>query len=144
MTSHPTPTRAVHQRFCEREGWSLVRDARGGAVSHHRTYELVLPDGRILRSRISLPPDRTDYGPRLFSHILRDQLDVTEVEFWACIQHGQMPSRGVRVSAQESVPAALVYQLVVKYGVREREVAAMTRAEVLTALERHWSEDDRG
>ena len=139
MTQFPTPTRADHQRFCELEGWLLVRDARGAAVTHHRTYELALPDGRILRTRISLPLDRTDYGPGLWSHILRDQLDVTPETFWSCVREGVVPLRGAPRFEAEPVPAALIYQLVVKYGVSEAEVARMTRVEVLAALEQHWS-----
>lgn len=144
MSSFPTATRSDHQRFCEREGWALVRDARGVAVSHHRTFELALPDGRILRTRISLPPDRTDYGPRLWSHILRDQLEVSEQEFWACVRDGVAPARGAIAVDIERIPAALVYQLVVKYGVSEAEVGRMTRAEVLAALEARWSEPEHG
>ncbi|MDQ1515900.1 MAG: hypothetical protein QOE80_1730 [Actinomycetota bacterium] len=32
-------------------------------------YELDLPDGRTLRTRIPHPPDRTDHGASLFAHI---------------------------------------------------------------------------
>jgi hypothetical protein len=76
VSDWPTPARADHAKFCENEGWRVVRDARGRTGTHHLTYELDLPDGRTLRTRVSHPPDRTDYGPSIWSHILRDQLAV--------------------------------------------------------------------
>jgi hypothetical protein len=64
-----------------REGWGLgpasLPEHRTG--THHVTYELDLPDGRILRTRISHPPGRTTYGPSsLWAHVPRDQLQVSE------------------------------------------------------------------
>ena len=96
------PTRQDHERFCATEGWTLVRDV---------TYELGLPDGGVLRTRISHPPDRSAYGPSLWSHVLRDQLDVSEQEFWACVRDGTRPARGVpdpaaRESQVRSRPAS--------------------------------------
>lgn len=60
----------------------------------HVTYELTLHDGRILRTRISHPVDRTTYGAGMWSHILRDQLDVSEGEFRDCVLEGRVPARG--------------------------------------------------
>ena len=97
-----TSPRADHDRFCQVEGWRRVRDARGRTDTHHITYELELPDGRTLRTPVSHPPDRTDYGPSLFAHILRDQLAVTEKEFWACVRDGTVPNRGGPVTPASS------------------------------------------
>src|SRR4051794_37351203 len=83
--SRPQPTRDHHDRFCRIEGWRQVRNARGGTGTHHVTYELDLPDGRILRTRISHPVDRSTYGPAIWNHVLRDQLQVDEATFWACV-----------------------------------------------------------
>lgn len=70
----PAPTRADHDAFCRLEGWTPVRDALGRTGTHHITYELRLPDGQVLRTRVSHPPNRQTYGARLWAHILRDQL----------------------------------------------------------------------
>ena len=75
--NHPTPTRADHEKFCRIEGWTSVRNARGSETNHHVTYELALPDGNVLRTRVSHPIDRSDYGPALWSHVLRDQLKMS-------------------------------------------------------------------
>ena len=94
MTTWPQPTRADHEKFCQVEGWQRVRDAKGRAGVHNVTYELVLWDGQVLRTRISHPPDRTTYGPAIWSHLLRDQLKVDQYAFWACVKEGKLPDRG--------------------------------------------------
>jgi hypothetical protein len=138
--SWPQPARADHDTFCRTEGWTRVRDARGKTGTHHVTYELALPDGRILRTRVSRPVDRTDYGPSIWRHILRDQLDVTEAEFWACVRDGAKPDRGGAPAASErSIPADVVHQLIHKVGLPEREVAAMTREQAIARLQEFWS-----
>lgn len=141
MTRWPTPTRADHDRFCRIEGWRQVRDAVGRTGTHHLTYELDLPDGRVLRTRISHPPDRTDYGPSLWSHILRDQLSITEEEFWVCVRDATPPARGsVGAATQESLPAELVYLLTHRVGLGEQEVAGLTKTEAIKRLNQYWAE----
>jgi hypothetical protein len=136
--SFPAPTRADHQKFCEREGWTQVRTARGRTGTHHITFELTLPDGRVLRTRISHPPDRSTYGRALWGHILRDQLDVTEDVFWACVRDEVVPARAATTQPGSGIPAALVHQLLT-HGVPESEVAGMTRADALRRLNELWS-----
>lgn len=140
--SFRAPARADHEKFCQVEGWEQVRNARGKTGTHHITYELALPDGRILRTRISHPPDRTTYGASMWAHILRDQLDVTVDEFWACVRDGARPEREQPRQEGEGVPAELVYQLVAKWHVREAEVAKMTKQEAVERLQSLWAEQD--
>ena len=135
----PTPTRQNHQRFCEVEGWTQVRSASGRAGRHHLTYELTIGDGRILRTRISHPPNRSDIGRGMFAHILRDQLQVSEEGFWACVNDGTAPDRGGRPSPdREPLPAELVHLLTVKARFSDDEVRAMTKAEAIEAAQRYW------
>lgn len=135
----PAPTRQDHERFCTTEGWRRVRDARGRAGTHHVTYELDLPDGGILRTRISHPVDRSGYGSALWSHILRDQLKITEEEFWRCVRAGVRPDRGAPVVAQDALPADLVHLLITRIGLAEKEIAEMTREEAIERLHRFWT-----
>ena len=133
-------SRRDHHTFCTTEGWTRVVGARGKKTGHHVTYELPLPDGRILRTRISRPVDTTSYGASLWSHILRDQLDVTEAEFWACVQDGSTPSRGAPPAAPaDALPAGLAWQLIHSAGVPEDEVAAMTREEAIARMNQFWA-----
>lgn len=126
MTAFPAPTRAAHERFCVLEGWERVRDARGRTGTHHVTYTLALPDGRILRTRISHPVDRSTYGPALWGHILRDQLEVDAPTFWGCVRDGVVPTRARVPESGGGISAALVYELVVQHGVSEERLAGMT------------------
>ncbi|MGH3319256.1 MAG: cytotoxic translational repressor of toxin-antitoxin stability system [Streptosporangiaceae bacterium] len=136
----PQPTREDHDRFCRSEGWRRVRDARGRTGTHHITYEFDLPDGRILRTRVSHPVDRSDYGPRLWRHILRDQLQVSEPDFWACVRDGVRPDRGMPAPPEEALPAELVHLLISRVGLSEADVAAVTKEEAVARLERYWTE----
>lgn len=112
-----------------------------GKTGYHHTYELKLPDGRILRTRISHPVNNETYGRRLWSHILSDQLEVTEGKFWACVDRDELPNRGrgedeVPVSA---LPVGLVHQLIHVAHVPEAEVATMGLEEALAVMNAHWS-----
>jgi hypothetical protein len=135
----PAPTRADHEKFCQAEGWQPVRDARDRTGTHHVTYELVIHDGRILRTRISHPVDRSGYGPNMWSHILRDQLDVDQATFWACVGDGIKPNRGAPESPAGALPADLVNLLLRRVGLSEAEVAAMTRAEAIARMQHFWA-----
>ncbi|MFY1694850.1 MULTISPECIES: hypothetical protein [unclassified Solwaraspora] len=99
-----------------------------------------MADGRILRTRISHPVDRTAYGPSLWSHILRDQLDVAEDEFWACTRDGTLPKRSDPTVPTASLPAELVHLLVHRVGLTEPEVAAMTKEQAVARLNRYWAD----
>jgi len=140
MTAWPQATREDHERFCRAEGWRRVRDAKGRTGTHHVTYELTLPDGQILRTRISRPPDRTAYGDSLWSHILRDQLKVTQDVFWACLRDGTLPDRGVPAVPAEALPADLVHLLLTRVGLTEDEIRQLTKMEAIARLQRYWTE----
>lgn len=138
--SRPQPDRERHERFCCIEEWDRVRDARGRTGTHHVTYELPLHDGRILRTRISHPVDRTVYGAALWGHILRDQLDVTDAEFWDCVQNRRLPDRGLPAPPKEALPADLVYLLIHRVGLAEEAVAALSKEQAVERLQRYWTD----
>lgn len=134
-------SRADHHRFCRIEGWEEVRNSRGQAVRHHITLELELADGRILRTRISRPANNTGYGPNLWSSILKEQLAVSEDEFWACRDDKQLPDRGSADSQSpaRALPAQLVFHLLHDVGLPEYHVAHMTLEEATAVMVAHWS-----
>ena len=136
----PQPTREDHEKFCLTEGWGLVRDARGRTGTHHVTYEFGLPDGRVLRTRISHPVNRTGYGPALWSHILRDQLRIVEEEFWRCVRDGVKPDRGMPEVPAGALPVDVVHLLISRVGLSDSEVAAMSKDEAVERLNRYWAE----
>jgi hypothetical protein len=136
----PQPDRERHDSFCRAEGWKRVRDARRRTGTHHVTYELTLHDGRILRTRISRPVDRTAYGSAMWKHILRDQLDVTEVGFWSCVLDGELPDRGTPEPPSKTLPADVVHLLIHRVGLPEEAIAGMTKDEAVARLQRYWTQ----
>ena len=113
-----------------------MRSARSKRSTHHETYELNLSDGRVLRTRVSRPPDRTTYGVQRWSHILRDQLDVTPQEFWRCIRDGVHPDRGEPSTPEHSIPTKVLFQLKHRVGLTDSQLAELTSDKV--QLERHF------
>ncbi len=139
MTSNRrVATRYDHDKFCRTEGWQPVSNARGAKVAHHVTYELPLHDGRILRTRVSRPVDRTDYGASMWAHILRDQLGVTDAQFWDCIDNENTPDRGAPAATTQGLPAELVHLLLNKVGLSSAEVALMSKADAIARANRFW------
>jgi hypothetical protein len=120
------------------EGWERVRDARGRSGTHHLTYELALEDGRILRTRISHPVNRDTYGLSLWSHILRDQLDVTADEFWDCARNGALPQRSRPQVIAEGLPLSLVHQLISQLGMSEDDVRSLSKEQAIERLSQLW------
>ncbi|MHB8290205.1 MAG: cytotoxic translational repressor of toxin-antitoxin stability system [Acidimicrobiales bacterium] len=136
----PAPSREHHVAFCSGEGWEVVRKADGKSVKHHITYELLLPDGRILRTRISRPPDKTNYGEKMWAHILRDQLNVDASTFWACVLDGVKPDRGQSGPVGETLPAELVYLLRRHLRMSDAEIADMSRHAAIERMSRFWEQ----
>lgn len=139
MTSGPA-SRRQHVRFCEIEGWSEVRNARGKPV-RHLTFELPLPSGKILRTRVSRPANTEVYGSSLWSTILDAQLCVTEAAFWVCLDKRTLPEReapAAQVPAA-AIPAGLAYQLIHTVGLTDAEVASMSRVEAIARMNAFWS-----
>ena len=117
----------------------MVRDSRGRTCAHHLTYQLDLPDGRALRTRrLPSSPDRTDYGPSIWSHILRDQLAVSDAEFWACVRDAHKPDRGLPAAPPGAIPSELVHLLIHRVGVAEDAVAAMSKEQAIERLNAYW------
>ncbi len=136
-----TATRKDLEKFCRNEGWAEIRGPRGTKVRHHDTYELTLPDGRILRTRISRPVGKETYGPSMWAHILRDQLAVSDDQFWDCVDRNVLPDRpGVptTVVPPRAISAGLVRQLLAA-GVPHDEIANMDKDAAVRRLNKLWS-----
>lgn len=140
--NHPEATREYHEQFCHVEEWQRIRDARGRTGTHHVTYQLPLPDGRTLRTRISRPVDRTGYGPSMWAHILRNQLAVDESTFWTCVVDKLRPDRGQRSTPREALPADLVHLLIHRVGLNDAEVALMSKEAAIERLNQYWAAGD--
>jgi hypothetical protein len=126
-------SRREHQRFCEIEGWTEVLNARGKPTQHHITYELLLGDGQILRTRISRPTNTDLYGKSLWAHILNDQLNVTDETFWQCVDNKRLPDRTPATQKHDTktLPASLAYQLVNTLHLTNEQIEALTIEEAV-------------
>lgn len=78
----------------------------------------------------------------MWRHILRDQLHVSEEEFWACVRDGVRPDRGAPAMPSGALPAELVHLLIAKVGLAESEVAAMSKDDAVARLQRFWLEGE--
>lgn len=128
-----------HETFCTTEGWNERKRATGKRGTHHVNYELPLPDGRILYTRISHLVNRTDYGRSLWLHILRDQLEVSTDEFWNCVNKQVLPDRGQPRGATETIPLGVIRTLIQEARIPEAEVLAMTKAEAIARMTRFYT-----
>ena len=137
--SHPAPTRRDHLRFCQIEGWHLVRSAVGERSTHHETYELELDSGSVLRTPISRPPDRSTYGAALWSHILREQLQISPDEFWRCVQLGTPPQRGAPPVLARAIPTELLYLLKNRVGLADEQLQEMSRQAAIERMQQYWT-----
>ncbi|MEY9210858.1 hypothetical protein [Thermobifida halotolerans] len=75
-------------------------------------------------------------------HVLRDQLQVDEPVFWACVRGGVVPDRGQPVPRSQTLPVELVHLLVTKVGPGEAESAEMGGEEAVARLQRYWIEGE--
>lgn len=114
-------------------------------TEHHITYELRLGDGGVLRTSVSRPANTNTYGTSLWSYLLDDQLQVTEAEFWICVDDDQPPVRAAVASAPEGValPASLAYQLVNTLHLSNAEIGALTLDQGVAKMNEHWARHGR-
>jgi predicted RNA binding protein YcfA (HicA-like mRNA interferase family) len=124
------------EKFLKNDGWSeepnLARGrSRGG---DHRRYAKPRPSGMPLRTKVSRHP-HDEIGPDLFGRILRDQLRVTEEEFWSVVrgQGGEQQAKSAPPS--QGTPGWLVQRLIHTAGMSEDEVLRLSPGEALEAWE---------
>ena len=120
-------------------GAETRRSGRAGAGDHVR-YRLRLPDGRVLNTKISRPVDGTTYGENLWRTILREQLQVTEKQFWVCVNEGTRPEREIPTEPHlaETIPANVVHVLQVN-GLTDAEITALGRDGAINRAQAIWS-----
>jgi hypothetical protein len=86
------PTYAQVRKFVEVEGWEDKDKASGKRTGDHHRYVFTTPSGDRLMTRVSHGSGQI--GDRdLFAHILRDQLQATEEQFWDAVDSGTRPKR---------------------------------------------------
>lgn len=124
----PLPHRA-HQKFVETEGWTEKTRSGKKKAGDHRRYFLELATGDVLYTRISHGSGSIG-DPNLVAAVLGDQLQVSEEDFWACVDDGVLPPRPQVVAEAPAGPALdakLMGNLVRKVGLGPTELEGMTQ-----------------
>lgn len=133
-------THAAHRKFVETEGWEKKGTATGKKKSgdHHR-YTLRLATGDILYTRVSHGTGQLD-NPNTVAAVFRIQLEVTEDDFWSCVDNGVLPPRpqpDKPKTPADSLDAPLMRNLIRKVGLSITDVAKLTKDEAVKIWQDH-------
>jgi hypothetical protein len=110
----------------------------------HKRYSKVLPDGTRLHTKVSDHP-REEIGEDLFRRILREQLRVTEQEFWAVVRNQKarpaVPAVSTTMGTPDvpGIPGWLVICLVEVTDMAEDDVLSLTPEEAQAAWDSYQS-----
>lgn len=129
-----TPTWGEVEHFCRVDGWQELR--RTG----HVFFEKTLADGTVLRTHRSFAGRKT-MSPGRFKAVLREQLRVSEQDFWRALETGQAVARPSQPpTADPGLPAYLVRVLKAELHLSEAEIAELEPAEAQRLVHEHWSQ----
>lgn len=120
-------------RFVQVEGWEDKDKKSVKKKGDHHRYVFTTPTGERLYARISHGKGQI-YNPDLFQHILRDQLSIDGIQFWAAVNHGVKPIRQSPTSIQigGALDAKLVRNLITKVKVNPNQLETMTQQEAIS------------
>src|ERR1019366_6129528 len=123
------PTYKELKRFVEVEGWEDKDKVSQKKKGDHHRYIFVTPAGEILYTRISHGNEQI-YSLDLFKHILREQLQIDERQFWDAVDKGIKPKRATPTTPpqHQGIDAKLARNLITKVGLSQTELADMTQA----------------
>jgi hypothetical protein len=131
------PTRYDDLRaFCRIDGWISASGRPGRSTSKHEVWTKSLSGGTTLRVVIS--KGRGEYPPRMAGYILKNEVRVTEHEFWSAVRTGDAPQRPEQRPARpegELLPLSLVRALLAA-GYSGADLDGLSQAEAKRLLER--------
>ena len=132
----PTFQELIH--FVQVEGWEDKDKKSGKKKGDHHLYVFTTPTGERLYTRISHGKGQI-HDPNLFEHILRNQLGIDGIQFWAAVNNGVKPIRQSPTSMQTSgaLDAKLVRNLITKVKVKPNQLEGMTQQEAIS-LWQEW------
>jgi hypothetical protein len=134
-----TPSNDELRRFCLIDDWIDLTGRPGHKGSDHDRYAKILPNGERLYTRVSRNAGGVDdHG--LFKHILRDQLRVTEEQFWEAVDGGTPPKRPGQEKPTPPPATYLDYSLVrqlMHAGYTHEDISGFSRQGAIDRLD-HW------
>jgi hypothetical protein len=134
-------THTNHRKFARTEGWTKKGTASSSKkTGDHFRYTLMLSTGDILFTRISHGSGELA-DPKLIREIFRNQLVVTEADFYRCVEKGILPPRpqDIPEATVEGLEAKLVMNLIRKVGLSQSQVAEMTKVQAVDAWNKYLS-----
>jgi hypothetical protein len=135
-------THADHRKFVEIEGWTKKGSSSSSKkTGNHHRYSLTLSTGDVLYTRVSHGSGQLG-DSKLIATIFRDQLQVTEEDFYRCVEQGILPPRPQIISetAAEGLDAKLVRNLIRKVGISQNQVAKMSKTDTIDAWNKYLSD----
>ena len=130
------PTYGQHHRFCEVDDWHDKDAGSAKKKGDHHRYVKTLPDGTPLFTRVSHGSGQYR-SPSFWAMILREQLQITEEQFWEAVEKGIPPVRPTtepEPPGDEPLPMSLVTQLRFAVGLSIHEIGSMTLQEAEARL----------
>lgn len=131
------PTFRDLKTYLERDGgWEEVPNVARGRrrVGDHWRFRKVLPDGTILRTKVSHALG-DEIGSDLLGHIVRDQLHTTMQHFRDVLAGRATGEAHVAHEQAEPIPGWLVTRLIHTVGMLEEQVRGMSADEALARWE---------
>ena len=133
-----TPGWSEVEAFCRIDGWEEVS---GGRSPDHRYYRLVLDDGAVLETRVSHSSKKTMSQGR-WRAILRDQLGVSDEDFWKSLRDKkpvERPSRHPLEAEIEQIPLWAAELLTARLGMSLADIARLGRDRAIELARESWA-----
>jgi hypothetical protein len=126
------------ERFCRIDGWQQDKSVGGSRQTHIR-YEKQIPGEQPLRTQISHARANTP-TPGRWKGILRNQLKVTEEQFWDTLSTGAPADRTPPPPPPAPIPVADWVRNGLRHqGLRDDEINLLSPEEAEQELYRRWS-----
>ena len=133
-----TPDWSEVEAFCHVDGWDEVDQGRS---PDHRYYRHLLDDGTVLETRVSHSAKKS-MSPGRWKAILRDQLQVSEQDFWKALRTKDPVGRPSELAADaqmEQVPAWAAAVLSSRLRMSPGEIAGLGRERAIQLANDAWS-----
>ncbi len=143
----PRPlSNADHHKFVQTEGWEQKGTAKSARkTGDHSRYTLRLNNGEVLSIRVSHGGGSLN-DPMLVAGVLRDQLQVSEADFYRCVDNGVLPPRPAPAASAPppgGLDGTLVRNLMMKVGMTQHQVASLTMEGAVAAWQKYVAEGER-
>ncbi len=122
------PTYKELHKFVEVEGWVNKDSASKKKTGDHFRFTFVTQDGESLYIYISHGRGQIQ-NPKLFAHILWGELKVSSDQFWAAVDHGDIPRRTSQSENSSMIEYRLMSNLLKIAGVSPTKLERISQVE---------------